>query len=146
MVVEVMETRNGWPLGLGNINLRLRATLNFEAAAQAAPANELSSEMPSPSPSFTSFSSSNLDTESTASFFQDQSVPLGRLIGIKPASRGSLQFPSTNDFRQHRSLSSGRSNAEVSRNPGVETSQGLCVPLLHNVIEKMSRSKSTSRH
>ncbi|XP_027105366.1 uncharacterized protein LOC113762082 isoform X3 [Coffea eugenioides] len=60
MVVEVMETRNGWPLGLGNINLRLRATLNFEAAA---PANELSSEMPSPSPSFTSFSSSNLDTE-----------------------------------------------------------------------------------
>ncbi|KAL3522326.1 hypothetical protein ACH5RR_015160 [Cinchona calisaya] len=146
---QVIERPNGWPLGLGNINMRFRVTQNPQAAAAAvaahtAAADQSSSEMPSPS--FSSFSSSNLDTESTASFFQDQSVSLGRLIGIRPGNRGSLQFPNTMQFRQHRSFSSPRSNAEVSRAHGVETSQGLCVPLLQNVIEKMSRSKSTSRH
>ncbi|KAI5657154.1 hypothetical protein M9H77_25947 [Catharanthus roseus] len=141
-----IETTNGWPLGLGNINIRLRRAQNSQpppAAAAEQPYNNI--EMVSPS--FSSFSSSNLDTESTASFFPDQSVSLGRLIGIRPAgNRGNLQFQNT----INRSLSNRRTQGEITRIRGVgaeETSQqGLCVPLLHNVIEKMSRSKSSSRH
>ncbi|RYR49640.1 hypothetical protein Ahy_A07g036165 [Arachis hypogaea] len=75
---------NGWPLGLGFLNIKLRVT---EAPA-AAPVEPFSSKQ-IPSTSFSSFSSSNLDTEqSTASFFQDKSVSLGRLIGIRGGERG----------------------------------------------------------
>ncbi|XP_052108323.1 uncharacterized protein LOC110274129 isoform X2 [Arachis duranensis] len=74
---------NGWPLGLGFLNIKLRVT---EAPA-AAPVDPFSLKQ-IPSTSFSSFSSSNLDTESTASFFQDKSVSLGRLIGIRGGERG----------------------------------------------------------
>ncbi|KAI3456232.1 hypothetical protein Pfo_012895 [Paulownia fortunei] len=80
------ETPNGWPLGLGNMNSRIRVVRTSQLVAPPQPyASRLRR-----SSSFSSFSSSNLDTESTASFFLDQSVSLGRLIGIRPANAGSL--------------------------------------------------------
>ncbi|CAI9087402.1 OLC1v1021459C1 [Oldenlandia corymbosa var. corymbosa] len=130
MVIEITEAPNGWPLGLGNINLRLIVTPNSLAARPSTPGEQSPTE--APSPSFSSFSSSNLDTESSASFFPDKSVSLGLLMGIRPGNRGTLQFPNSMDLRQNRSLST--SNAEVSRTEGVETSQGLCVPLLQNTV------------
>ncbi|CAK7350541.1 unnamed protein product [Dovyalis caffra] len=78
------ETSNGWPLGLMSTRFRAMETV------QVGPAEPHSLRIHSSS--FSSFSSSNLDTESTASFFQDNSVPLGRLIGIRPGN-GGLYFP-----------------------------------------------------
>ncbi|THG22193.1 hypothetical protein TEA_005530 [Camellia sinensis var. sinensis] len=76
---------NGWPLGLGNLNMRLRVTESLHPAATEP------HPLHTPSSSCSSFSSSNLDTEidqSTASFFQDHSVSLGRLIGIRSRETG----------------------------------------------------------
>ncbi|KAJ6416638.1 hypothetical protein OIU84_002494 [Salix udensis] len=84
MAAEDNEESNGWPLGLMSTRLRVMESI------RAAPVEPYSLRLRSSS--FTSFSSSNLDTESTASFFQDSSVPLGRLIGIRPGN-GALYFP-----------------------------------------------------
>ncbi|XVF40449.1 hypothetical protein PTKIN_Ptkin01aG0114400 [Pterospermum kingtungense] len=82
-----------------------------------------------PSSSFSSFSSSNLDTESSASFFQDDSVSLGKLIGYRPRERGSLYFQNT--IR-------GETGACASKE---QSAEGICIPL----ILKMSRNRSKSK-
>ncbi|XP_006364297.1 uncharacterized protein [Solanum tuberosum] len=134
VVTHEHEVPSGWPLGLENMNIRLRVAERSQAAA--------ASRLYVSSPSFSSFSSSSLDTESTMSFFQDQSVSLGRLIGIKPGSRGRLEF-SNRVHNENACLR--RSEAEDYKGQqGDNMSHKLCVPLLHNVLEKMSRSKSNS--
>ncbi|KAL8460501.1 hypothetical protein ACS0TY_032148 [Phlomoides rotata] len=67
---------NGWPLGLGNTNSRIRV-VGVAAPPEPAACRRRRSL------SFSSFSSLNLDTESTATFFRDRSVSLGRLMGIE---------------------------------------------------------------
>ncbi|XP_057986246.1 uncharacterized protein LOC110632860 [Hevea brasiliensis] len=141
MATEENETSNGWPLGLQIMTIRLRVMESI----QAAPA-----ESYSPGhlrlPTFSSFSSSNLDTESTASFFQDNSMSLGRLIGIRPGKgNGDLYWPSRIclDERERRSVRTVSS--EVSRGQRPEMAQGICIPLLVGTLEKMSKSKSKTR-
>lgn len=80
--------------------------------------------------------------QSTMSFFQDQSVSLGRLIGIKPGSRGRLEF--SNRFHNENVSARKSESEDYKGQEGDNMSQKLCVPLLHNVLEKMSRSKSNS--
>ncbi|XP_059670636.1 uncharacterized protein LOC132316141 isoform X1 [Cornus florida] len=140
MFTENHEMPIGWPLGLGNMNMRLGVVENSQASAAE---DSYSAHMPSTS--FSSFSSSNLDTESTASFFQDHSVPLGRLIGIRSGDRGALNFPNTSRFAGHENISVRGSHLDVPRRRGAEISLGLCIPLLFGIIEKLSRSKSSSR-
>ncbi|KAI3806396.1 hypothetical protein L1987_22300 [Smallanthus sonchifolius] len=68
----------GWPLGLQPLNLR---AVSF-------------STLFSGSPSSCSYSSSDLDTESTGSFFHDRSITLGNLMGVSSIlelSRRSLR-------------------------------------------------------
>ncbi|XP_057497258.1 uncharacterized protein LOC130781992 [Actinidia eriantha] len=140
MLVEDHETTNGWPLGLGNLNIRLRVTENFEPAVATAERSSLHA----PSSSFSSFLSSDLDTESTASFFQDHSVSLGRLIGIRPMDRGVVYFPNTTRVEQHESILEGRSCSDVPGAQREEMSQGICVPIFFSIIVKMTRSRSSS--
>ncbi|XP_041989581.1 uncharacterized protein LOC121740974 [Salvia splendens] len=102
---------SGWPLGLGNINFRMTASPPVVAPPQ--PVRHI--------PSFSSISSSDLDTESTASFFPDQSVQLGRLIGIRPIC--------------------GNKQSEKEGNVGQEDdahidSQGFCTPLLARIFRR----------
>ncbi|KAJ6707097.1 hypothetical protein OIU85_027448 [Salix viminalis] len=139
MAAEGNEASNGWPLGLMNTRLRVMETI------QAAPAEPYSSRIRSSS--FSSFSSSNLDTESTASFFQDSSVPLGRLIGIRPGN-GGLYFPRRvhADEREKIAIGATRTaSSEVSGARRADISQGICIPLLVGTLEKMSRSRSRSK-
>ncbi|XP_021635078.1 uncharacterized protein LOC110631523 [Hevea brasiliensis] len=138
---EENETSNGWPLGLEIMTMRLRVIENI----QAAPAEPYSNAHLR-SPSFSSFTSSNLDTESTASFFQDHSMSLGRLIGIQPdKGNGELYFPSRIRLDERGRKSLKAVSSEVSRGHRPELSQGICIPLLVGTLEKMSRSKSKTR-
>ncbi|KAI8525555.1 hypothetical protein RHMOL_Rhmol13G0239400 [Rhododendron molle] len=141
MVEQDHGTPTGWPLGLGNLNLRLRVTESQQPAAAEAEAEPYS--LHAHSSSFSSFSSSNLETESTASFFQDHSVSLGRLMGIKPRDRG--YFPSTiSSVEQHESTSARISFPDAPGNRVEELSRGVCVPLLVSILMKMTRSRSNS--
>ncbi|EEF50822.1 conserved hypothetical protein [Ricinus communis] len=182
MATEENETSNGWPLGLEILNMRLRVM----ATLQAAP-SEPHSTVHLRSPSFSSFSSSNLDTEpsnielvlfalhhrsdlraslllkcsfhmlplelvlvlicelnqSTASFFQDHSVSLGRLIGIRPGSGGLCTPRRTHLNEERKSVKTVSSEVTTRQRP--EMSQGICIPLLVGTLEKMSRSKSKTK-
>lgn len=82
--------------------------------------------------------------QSTMSFFQDQSVSLGRLIGIRPVNRGKSDFRNRVHLEKNENVSTRRSESEDYKFQEGDMSQKLCVPLLHNVLEKMSRNKSNS--
>ncbi|CAH1448495.1 unnamed protein product [Lactuca virosa] len=134
MIIQGHEVPNGWPLGLGSMNMRLSVEGVVDAREP--------STFHGPCSSFSSFSSSNLDTESTVSFFQDNSVSLGRLIGIKPRDNRTLYFTRASCIPpQQRSQSS----KVPSNHHQIENSHGVCVPNLLNILVKMSRSKSHSR-
>ncbi|KAL0353055.1 UNVERIFIED_CONTAM: hypothetical protein Sangu_0886800 [Sesamum angustifolium] len=136
------DIANGWPLGLiGNSNSRIRVVIDTShQAAPPRPRNHTSQLRRCSS--FSSFSSSNLDTESTASFCPDQSVSLGRLIGIRGSNKGRLYYEQDGNVRN------GRSHHPPVPNPNPHThnSQGLCVPLLHHVIARIAPTPPTSRH
>ncbi|XP_022874079.1 uncharacterized protein LOC111392898 isoform X1 [Olea europaea var. sylvestris] len=132
------EIPSGWPLGLGNMKMRFRVAENSENT------REPYISRPIRSSSFSSFSSSFLDTESTSSFFPDRSVSLGLLIGIQPRNRENAYHPNVILNQQHGNLSNTRSDRDEFEDQ--DNSQGLCVPLLHNVIGKMGRSRSSTRH
>ncbi|KAM3251528.1 hypothetical protein P3L10_005598 [Capsicum annuum] len=145
VVTQDHEVPSGWPLGLENMNIRLRVAERTQIVTAAAAAGEAAYRLYVSSPSFSSFSSSSLDTQSTMSFFQDQSVSLGRLIGIKPGTRGRLEFSNRVHNEKNENVSARRSESEdYKAQKGDNMSQKVCVPLLHNVLEKMSRSKSNS--
>ncbi|URE10525.1 hypothetical protein MUK42_23350 [Musa troglodytarum] len=77
---KVENMPGGWPFGLESMTFRL-STGNFQAAATATNSHHMHSD------SFASYSSSELDTVSTRSFFQDHSITLGSLIGMTPVDR-----------------------------------------------------------
>ena len=89
----------------------------------------------------------HLFLQSSASFFQDNSVPLGRLIGIRPGN-GALYFPRRVHVEEREKIGIGAMRAassEVSGARRADMSQGICIPLLFGTLEKMGRSKSKSK-
>ncbi|KAL5839484.1 hypothetical protein ACOSQ4_012092 [Xanthoceras sorbifolium] len=136
MATQDHETSNGWPLGLEIMNTRLQVMEGAQAALAVEPSPTHRRTI-----SFSSFSSSNLDTESTASFFQDNSVSLGRLIGFKPSNGGSLYFPKAIHFEEHERIAVRGKCSDVNKGHIVDLSHGICIPLLM----KMSRSRSKPR-
>ncbi|XP_076909419.1 uncharacterized protein LOC143566679 [Bidens hawaiensis] len=136
MIFQGREAPSGWPFGLGSMNTRLSIRETVEAVTVTREPNTFHG----PSSSFSSFSSSNFDTESTASFFQDNRVSLGRLIGLRPRDNGTLYFPRPVCIPQERS----QRYKESSYTHQTETPRGVCVPNLLNILVKMSRSKSQS--
>lgn len=69
---------DGWPLGLQPLNVRVELVRNRDLNGSVS-FNTLLTGSPTSSPSS---SSSDLDTESTGSFFHDKSITLGSLIGV----------------------------------------------------------------
>ncbi|KAK6268727.1 hypothetical protein QUC31_012887 [Theobroma cacao] len=135
------EMSNGWPLGLQIMTMRLRLQERLQAAAPTVEPYSLHM----PSSSFSSFSSSNLDTESSASFFQDNSVSLGRLIGFRPRDRGALYFQNTIHAEENNRLPVTGACKDVSRRHNSDMSQGICIPLILGALVKMSRNRSKSK-
>ncbi|XP_061344581.1 uncharacterized protein LOC133290506 [Gastrolobium bilobum] len=141
MVSENDEMPIGWPFGLGYLNMRLRVAESLPAA----PVESYSLHMPSIS--FSSFSSSNLDTESTASFFEEHRVSLGRLIGIRPGGRGRLYFPNSLRFeeREKKTIEKGTCS-DAPEVQEMDMSRGICIPTLLDALLKISKSKKSSRN
>ncbi|GAB4826994.1 hypothetical protein Ancab_033874 [Ancistrocladus abbreviatus] len=117
MAIENREMSIGWPLGLGNLNMRLRQMVEV---AEVQPRS-----LYVPSSSFSSFSSSNLDTESTVSFFQDNSRSLGRLIGLKPGNGRDTVYL-CNSIRMEEGERFRHSSSQGHK---MEVSNGICLPL-----------------
>ncbi|KAF9611577.1 hypothetical protein IFM89_033581, partial [Coptis chinensis] len=135
----VGKMSNGWPLGLETMNLRLRVMESLQAAA-AEPNHPFSVH----STSFSSFTSSDLDTESTKSFFQDGSVSFGRIIRIRPGD-GDLYFTNSIHHGECQQVI-GRSAASDSfRSHEGTVCRGVCIPLLQCVIVKISPNRNSSR-
>ncbi|KAL5991962.1 hypothetical protein ACLOJK_012874 [Asimina triloba] len=68
----------GWPLGLQPLNMRIGLARNREASSSMSFSTLITDTSTSPS-----VSSSDLDTQSTGSFFPEKSTTLGNLIGIR---------------------------------------------------------------
>ncbi|KAM6574736.1 hypothetical protein CsatA_023063 [Cannabis sativa] len=133
---------SGWPLGLEIMNVRLQV----ERSLSSSTAVEHYTNLHAPSTSFSSFSSSNLDTESTASFFQDHSVSLGRLIGIRPGERGRgrLYFPNSSGLEEHGRVSKRGSNDEISKGHELNLCPAICIPFLVCALVKSKNNKAKS--
>lgn len=71
------QQEEGWPLGLHPLNVRVGLARNGDFSGSISFNTLLTG-----SPTSSTDSSSNLDTESTGSFFHDKSITLGSLIGV----------------------------------------------------------------
>ncbi|KAL7095628.1 hypothetical protein ACP275_10G036100 [Erythranthe tilingii] len=94
------QQEEGWPLGLQPLNVRVGLVRNREVNGSLSFNTLLTG-----SPVSSSDSSSDLDTESTGSFFHDKSITLGSLIGISSIlelSRRSNRGRTTEPIRNKR--------------------------------------------
>ncbi|XP_014498109.1 uncharacterized protein At3g17950-like isoform X1 [Vigna radiata var. radiata] len=136
------QQEEGWPLGLRFLNSRLGLVRNGSGSASFSTVLT-ASHTPSTD------SSSDLDTESTGSFFRDNSITLGSLIGISSflelsgrSTRGRMVEPSKDSKRIHKlkpwlfSLCSRLSTDAVSGNDA---------PSLGHYLEAERRAASTYR-
>ncbi|KAK7327844.1 hypothetical protein VNO77_21937 [Canavalia gladiata] len=144
-VATVFSSQNvdmsiGWPLGLGFLNMRLRV-VESHPSASGEPYH-----LHVPTTSFSSFSSSNLDTESTASFFQDNSVSLAQLIGIRAGDRGRLYFPNSLRFEEKENKLTKSSSSDASHVQGVDMSPLVCIPMLLHTLQKIRKRKKSTRN
>ncbi|KAF8006133.1 hypothetical protein BT93_K0439 [Corymbia citriodora subsp. variegata] len=95
------QQEGGWPLGLQPLNARVGVARNRGSASF--------STLLTGSPSSISDASSDLDTESTGSFFHDKSITLGSLIGassILELPRRSARMRIAESSRDKRSYKS----------------------------------------
>nr|KYP43594.1 hypothetical protein KK1_034972 [Cajanus cajan] len=94
----------GWPLGLRLLNARIGLVRNGDFSGSVSFSTMLTA---SPTPS--TDSSSDLDTQSTGSFFQEKSNTLGSLFGIssflelsRRSTRGRIVEPSKDNKKTHK--------------------------------------------
>ncbi|CAK9143022.1 unnamed protein product [Ilex paraguariensis] len=76
-LTDLIAQEEGWPLGLQPVNVRVGLVRSRDFSGSVSFNTLLSG-----SPSASTDSSSDLDTESTGSFFHDRSTTLGSLIGV----------------------------------------------------------------
>ncbi|KAL3839536.1 hypothetical protein ACJIZ3_024127 [Penstemon smallii] len=101
------QQEEGWPLGLQPLNVRAgHLVRNRDLNGSSLSFNTLLSG----SPISSTDSSSDLDTESTGSFFHDKSITLGSLIGIssilelsRRSTRGRITEPTSRNKKNYKS-------------------------------------------
>ncbi|XP_026413589.1 uncharacterized protein At3g17950-like isoform X1 [Papaver somniferum] len=98
------QQEGGWPLGLQPLNVRVGLVRNRDFSGSMS-----SNTLITGSPSFSTDSSSDLDTESTGSFFHDKSITLGSLIGVSSIlefSRRSIRGRRAESIRSKKKIKS----------------------------------------
>ncbi|CAO2823886.1 unnamed protein product [Amaranthus hypochondriacus] len=145
--MENSEREIGWPLGLGSMYVRLRLMENLGNTNTNTNTNTRSA-LYLASSSFSSFTSSNLDTEpeSTASFFQDHnSKSLGRLIGIRPRNTTTFVVQRS-ETPQVMSTAAATTSDDPNDALDMEMCHGICIPLCELVTKITSApNKHNSR-
>jgi hypothetical protein len=90
------------------------------------------------------------NNQSTASFFKDNSVSLGNLIGIKAGERRRLYFPNTLKFEEteNKPLAKGSCSSDGnSKAQEGDMSCGICIlSLFDPLLIKITKSKKNSRN
>lgn len=87
------------------------------------------------------------NNQSTASFFQDNSVSLGHLIGLRPGEKGRLYFPNTlrlEETEKKKTLANCSCSDDASKVKEVDMSRGICIPILLEALLKISKCKKSS--
>ncbi|XP_027368347.1 uncharacterized protein At3g17950-like [Abrus precatorius] len=138
----LLMQEEGWPLGLRFVNSRIRLLRNGSGSVSF---STVLTDSHTPSTD----SSSDLDTQSTGSFFHDKSITLGNLIGIssflelsRRSTRGRMVESSRDNKKIHKlkpwlfSLCSRLSTDAVSGNNA---------PSLGHYLEAERRIASTYR-
>ncbi|PRQ34027.1 hypothetical protein RchiOBHm_Chr5g0064221 [Rosa chinensis] len=103
------EQEEGWPLGLQPMHVRVGLAARDREVSGSVSFNTLLTG----SPTSSTDSSSDLDTESTGSFFHDRSITLGNLIGINSIlelSRRSLRGRKTDQICKDKKSSNNNNN------------------------------------
>ncbi|XP_058750354.1 uncharacterized protein At3g17950-like isoform X1 [Vicia villosa] len=145
LICQNDEMVTGWPLGLSFMNMRLRVVESLPPAA-ASSSVEPPYQSHIPSTSFSSFSTSNLDTESTASFFQDKSVSLAQLLGFRTDDRGRLYFPKSLRFEERNMILENGSCSNGTKVQEKDVAKVICIPVLLDALLKIIKSKKSSRN
>ncbi|KAJ8899815.1 hypothetical protein K2173_019516 [Erythroxylum novogranatense] len=102
------QPEEGWPLGLRPVNARVGLVRNRDFNGSVSFSTLLTG-----SPTSSSDSSSDLDTESTGSFFHEKSITLGSLIGVS----GILELSRTS--RRGRTVETLKEQKNFKSKPGL---------------------------
>ncbi|XP_050213110.1 uncharacterized protein At3g17950-like isoform X2 [Mercurialis annua] len=105
----------GWPLGLRPVNERVALVRNGEFNGSLSSTTLLTAS--SPPSSTTDDSSSDLDTQSTGSFFHDKSITLGSLIGVSSDNVSELSRRSSRTRRRRRRADQTFNDQKMNNKP-----------------------------
>jgi len=84
--------------------------------------------------------------QSTASFFQDNSVSLAQLIGFRSGDRERMYFPNSLRFEEKNKKLQKGSCSHDSKVQGRDMSRVICIPVLLDTLLKFRNSKKSSRN
>ncbi|XVF55294.1 hypothetical protein PTKIN_Ptkin06aG0025400 [Pterospermum kingtungense] len=121
----------GWPLGLQPLNARIGLVRNRDFSGSVSFSTWITA-----SPSSSCISSSDLDTESTGSFFHDKSITLGSLIGIS----SFLELSSRSTRR--RTTETSRDQKKYSYNKSRPWLFSLCSKLNTDAVDSTNNGQS----
>ncbi|CAN1142782.1 hypothetical protein LINPERPRIM_LOCUS26172 [Linum perenne] len=134
---EQHHQEEGWPLGLRPLNARVGLLRNPDFNGSIS----FSTTMLTRTPSSTTNSSSDLDTESTQSFFHDKSITLGSLLGfsgILALSRRSMR--GRGGSRSESFTREQHRNSNYKAKPWIFS---LCSRLNTDAVERRASSSSS---
>jgi hypothetical protein len=95
------------------------------------------------SPAYSLFCCNN---QSTASFFQDNSVSLAQLMGFRSRDKGRLYFPNSLRFEERNKKQEKGSCSHCCKVQGSDVSRVICIPVLLDTLLKIRKSKKSSRN
>ncbi|OAY41295.1 uncharacterized protein At3g17950 [Manihot esculenta] len=134
---------DGWPLGLRPVNARVELLRNRDFNGSISFSTLLTG-----SPSSITDSSSDLDTESTASFFHDESITLGSLIGVSSIlelSRRSTRRRTAETLRDQKNCKSKHCFFSLCSKLSTDADNKNHTPSLGHFLEEERRAASIHR-
>ncbi|XP_031485095.1 uncharacterized protein LOC116254121 isoform X2 [Nymphaea colorata] len=131
------EQEDGWPLGLQPLSRRVGLGGNRDLSEPISLDTWVTG-----SPTSSSVSSSDLETQSTGSSFHENSVTLGNLLGVRPNQ--ALPIYRTNNLATRKNY---RSSAWLNMliRAGILSSQANSPPSLGHFLEVERRAASTTK-
>ncbi|XP_062167862.1 uncharacterized protein At3g17950 isoform X2 [Alnus glutinosa] len=138
-----MQAEEGWPLGLRPLNARVGFVRNRDLSGSVSFSTLLTG-----SPTSTTISSSDLETESTGSLFHDKSITLGSLIGVSSIlelSRRSTRGRTAEASRDRRNYKHKPWLFSLCSKLTTDAVNGSNAPSLRHFLEAERRTASVYR-